>query len=240
MKKTLKYLTTAGMIGLASLVPIKGLEAQASNNDGTPLEEASSIKMDFGAENSIWSKFMWLGMPFSEGFVYQPVATATYKGIGANTFANVDWTNKKLKEVDLGVSYSNSKGPVNAKIGFTHMAFDNGNEKWDSETKTYLDIGVKTPLNPSLSIQRFDGYDAGNVAVFSVGGDIPKGKISWSASTAYNGGVFREKYGVGNLETSLSKSFEVSGTKFTPKIIFSKGLQSDIPNQIYGGLTVNW
>lgn len=239
MTNKLRNLVAGGLALVGSVLPMKGLEAQAVP-ESTPVEVANQSGLTFNTDNNFWSKYMWLGIPFSEGAVYQPVTSASYNGLKANTFINFDLTEKRVKEFDLSTNYSLSKGPLHADAGFTYVTFENGGDSWDSFTKTAVDLSVDAPLNPSVSLQRFEGYDSGNVATVSLGGYLPGGKVSWSTTAAYNGGVFREVSGVGNLEAGLSTSFETLGAKFTPKIRFSKGLQKDIPDQLYGGLAISW
>jgi len=239
MANTLRNLLIGGLVLAGSALPFKGLEAQTALEEA-PVEAVAQKKLTFGTDNNFWSKYMWLGIPFSDGVVYQPVTSASYGGLRANTFINFDLTEKRVKEFDLSTTYAFSRGPVHADAGFTYVTFENGGKSWDSFTKTAVDLSVDAPLNPSVSLQRFEGYDSGNVATLSIGGNLPGGRIAWNTTAAYNGAVFREESGIANIEAGLSTSLDALGAKFSPKIKFSKGLQSDIPDQLYGGLTISW
>lgn len=75
------------------------------------------------------SPYVWRGEVLSGGWVFQPTVSATYGGLSATVFGNVDpnsqYAHGKVQwnQVDLTVTYGGSVGALNLNAGYTLYTF---------------------------------------------------------------------------------------------------------------------
>lgn len=213
MKNTLRNTVAGGLALAGSVLPAKGLEAQTTVN----------------AENTIASRYMWNGIPFSEGPVYQPQATISSEHFSTNIFTSYDFRKRQATELDISAKVSGSRGSLDASLEWRGVTFEDGGPNWRSFSKTAASLGLRVPLHPSVSFDWFNGYDTGLVTAASVEGNIPGTNVSWKLGTTYNPKVFTEDKGFSNVGVDFSAPIKKFGMEFTPEAHYSLGLSSN-PN----------
>lgn len=102
--------------------------------------------LEFEAGGGILSHYMWRGICFNEGGVFQPTATVGYKGFSANLWGNYAFDGGRLTEVDFTASYSKEVKKVTYEGGFIHYGVYKG---LDSD-ELYGGLTFSNFLSPSI------------------------------------------------------------------------------------------
>ena len=202
MKKTLRNILLAGTITLASLFPMKKVLAEPQEKPKPPI----SVSVD----NNYASQYLFWGIPFSEGAVWQP--TLRVGGGNLNTFlmANKDFATHEWNEIDIGVDYNIPLGK-NSSLSLGTVYFPAKVEgKWKDFGTSYASLS-SGPF--SVMLHRIWGADKGTYLGLTYNKDYPisdKFTFSNSASIGYNDGVFRDKRGLTHSENSLTGSLALT------------------------------
>ena len=150
MFTTSRKMIVAGVLTLSILAA--GIPAAMAE------EEAPSADFSVG----LYSKYIWRGYELSDGsMVIQPSLSVSYKGFGANLWANLDTDlygedTHKWVETDLTLSYDGSHGMLGYGAGWIYYAI---NADGDTDTQEfYATLSLDVLLAPSLTIY----YDTDN------------------------------------------------------------------------------
>ncbi|MHC4368821.1 MAG: hypothetical protein ACYSW8_14535, partial [Planctomycetota bacterium] len=163
-------------------------------------EDDSGIEFELTAD--FFNKYIWRGQNLVDDWVFQPGASATYGGLTASFWGNLDLTNEngsegEFSEIDLSLDYSGqfpgidilgySVGMINYDFPVTGGA--------DDTTEVYVGLNADVPASPSVTYYRdVDevkdgtyisvgvGYSFENV--FELGPDTPVG-VDLSASLGW-------------------------------------------------------
>lgn len=107
------------------------------------------------------SAYVWRGITFNDGLVFQPSVDVASGGFGLNVWGNLDIHDydKQLKrgdfsEIDLTMSYSKEIKGVSLSVGYIEYLFPNGG---DGTREVFAGVGI-APL-PGFSTQLDAYYD---------------------------------------------------------------------------------
>lgn len=199
--------------------------------------------ISYSGNTGVWTRYMWRGLRFSTGPVWQSTANATIGGFTGTLWHNYDFDTKRLNEVDGTVNWAWSAAKTDFNVGWNHFGVRGG----DDSDEIYLTAALKeVPLTPTASLYVDTTYGKG--AYFQIG--VSHGfefSPSVSLNLAANAGiVFKDRYmGVNDkgeeftdlfsgditasLPIKLSEAFSLE-----PKVGFSFPLSSNARQAISG------
>ncbi len=178
-----------------------------------PASADAEYSMDFA------SAYVWRGITFTDGAVWQPSVTASNgSGFAINVWGNLDIDDAndmsgEFNEIDLTASYGFGTDAVSAEVGFIEYLFPN--TAFAGTREVYMTLGWDVTAAPSVSVY----YDIDEVQDFyaNVGvsfGGAAADVLEWgvSVSAGYAGDDFAAAYGSvsggglydGNVTFSLS------------------------------------
>ena len=159
MKKVFGALAGAAFVLGAAAAETNELErAEVEETDGEGL--TVEVSMD------VLSDYIWRGTICNGNPVWQPSVTVGYDAgdygtLSANVWSTYDLTHKRgtftnsrrscgLQEIDYGLSYANTLGPVGIEVGHVWYTYPNNNGGSDQEL--YATLSYENPIvTPSAS-----------------------------------------------------------------------------------------
>lgn len=203
-----------------------------------PSARAGEISYDLALD----SAYVWRGLTFTDGAVFQPAVTAAHdSGFSVNVWGNLDIDDVNglsgdFQEVDLTLSYGfPSDSSFSAEVGLIEYLFPNG--VGDGTREIYVSLGWDVTLSPSITLY----YDVDEVEDFygnfglSWSNDISDtASYELALSAGYAGEDFARFYGgtdSGFFDgiVSFSLSFAPQeNLSISPFIAFVENLDSDV------------
>jgi hypothetical protein len=161
MKKT-TALVFALLLTLISALPL------AAQDD--------EVEVSISFDASILNKYIWRGIPLTDGPVFQPSATVGIGGLSLNAWMNVDLDDVngneyEPNEIDLVGEYAFSLDQISIAVGFIHYSFPNTD--FDSTFEVYGSVSVESPLNPSVTLYKDMDLVEGMYLSFGVSESLP-------------------------------------------------------------------
>jgi uncharacterized protein (TIGR02001 family) len=209
------------------LLALPGLAAAPASAD-------AEYALDFA------SAYVWRGITFTDGAVWQPSVTASNdSGFAINVWGNLDIDDAndmsgEFNEIDLTASYGFGSDAVSAEVGFIEYLFPN--TPFDGTREVYLTVGWDITASPSVSLY----YDIDEVQDFyanvgvSFGGDVSDA-LAWSidVSAGYAGDDFAAAYdGLSGGMYDGNVTFGLSGGAWSAFVSYIDALDSDaLPEQ---------
>ncbi len=209
------------------LLALPGLAAAPASAD-------AEYALDFA------SAYVWRGIAFTDGAVWQPSVTASNdSGFAINVWGNLDIDDAndmsgEFNEIDLTASYGFGSDAVSAEVGFIEYLFPN--TPFDGTREVYLTVGWDITASPSVSLY----YDIDEVKDFyanvgvSFGGDVSDA-LAWSidVSAGYAGDDFAAAYdGLSGGMYDGNVTFGLSGGAWSAFVSYIDALDSDaLPEQ---------
>ena len=186
------------------------------------------------------SAYVWRGITFTDGAVWQPSVTASNdSGFAINVWGNLDLDDAndmsaEFNEIDLTASYGFGTDAVSAEVGFIEYLFPN--TEFAGTREVYLTLGWDITASPSLSVY----YDIDEVKDFyanfgiSFGGDVSDA-MAWSVdvSAGWAGDDFATAYGgtSGGMYDG-NVTFGLSGGAWSAFVSYVDALDDDaLPEQ---------
>lgn len=244
MKKTLRNMLAVGAIGLASLLPMKGLEARtAIQEDTVKTEETQKNKFNISLDGDLKNKSRFWGFPFLDSPVYTQSLNANYGNFSAAIAGDVDIKNNKLFNVQTSVGFFK---PLSKKmsfyLGYVFFNFNLG-EGWDNASIAYAGLAANLPLNPSITYNKVFGFGGGEYIEGNLSKNFPLTKntgVNLSGKIGYNNKVMRDKVGFTHLEGNINIPIKLSDkVVLSPYINYFQALSDDVKSGFTAGLAVN-
>ncbi len=214
----------SAIFGLFSLL---GLAAAPASAD-------ADYALDFA------SAYVWRGITFTDGAVWQPSVTASNdSGFALNVWGNLDIDDAndmsgEFNEIDLTASYGFVSDAVSAEIGFIEYLFPN--TPFAGTREVYVTMGWDITASPSVSLY----YDIDEIEDFyanigvSFGGDVSDA-LAWSidVSVGYAGDDFAAAYnGLSGGMYDGNVTLGLSGGAWSAFVSYVDALDSDaLPEQ---------
>ena len=186
------------------------------------------------------SAYVWRGITFTDGAVFQPSVTASNdSGFAINVWGSLDIDDAndmsgEFNEIDLTASYGFGTDAVSAEIGFIEYLFPN--TPFAGTREVYLTVGWDITASPSVALY----YDIDEVKDFyanfgvSFGGDVSDA-LAWSVgvSAGYAGDDFAAAYdGLAGGMYDGNVTFGLSGGAWSAFVSYIDALDSDaLPEQ---------
>ena len=150
------------------------------------------------------SAYVWRGMTFNDGAVFQPSLDVSHKGFGLNVWGNLDiddynhtLNSGDFSEVDMTLSYSFEIQKLSVSLGYIEYVFPAGGDG-TREIFTSLGLDIYKGLTAGLNFY----YDVDAIGDFyanaTLGYSLPIGKkftLGLQALAGYAGEDFAKAYG---------------------------------------------
>ena len=209
-------------------------------------EEESKVEFEITAD--FYSKYIWRGIVVTDDHVFQPGASATFGGLTAGVWGNLELTDfsdndGEFTEVDYYLDYSGDVPGVEGvgySVGLIYYHFPS---LVGDTTEVYLGLNFDLPLNPSVTVYHDIDVADGTYVSFglehsieSIGElapDLPVG-MDISASLGYGDDSYNDTYwgvdddAVNDLVLSVAFPVELGGWTVAPSINYISLLDSDI------------
>lgn len=140
---------------LAALIAGVCLLAAGSARAAEPAAAPSELQVS--VEVSAFDKYVSRGCNLSDDPVLQPMVSATWKGLKAWAWGNMELADESdnadsFTELDFGLEYSRTLGIVKLAGGVIHYRYPNTDT--EKTTELYASLGLDVPLNPTVTIFR--------------------------------------------------------------------------------------
>ncbi len=205
--------------------------------------------LSIGASADFLSKYVWRGQNLVDDWVLQPGAYASYKGITASFWGNLDLTDEngyqgEFSEIDLTLDYSGQvpgADLVSYSLGVINYEFPASGG--DDTLELYWGFGLDVLASPSVTVYHDVDEVNGTYVSFGIGHsfenliEIDSGKglgvdlgasIGWG-SASYNKFYWGpDKSELNDLVLSAAFPFEVAGFTVTPRANYITLMGNDI------------
>ena len=206
-------------------------------------------EIDFEVTADFFSKYIWRGQNLDDDPVFQSGISASYRGLTATIWGNIDLTNYNensgdFSELDYCLDYS-SKVPgikgVGYSIGAAYYSFPGTRTK--DTTELYWGLNFDLPLTPSITVYHDLDEAEGTYISFAVahsiervaelGPDTPIG-MEIGASLGWGSGSYNKYYWgtdqskLNDLAFSVSFPIEIGGWTVAPGLNYVTLLSDDI------------
>ena len=164
----------------------KSIVAYSQEPDST---KAKGSEVSFGVDAGFTNKYMWRGMCYNQGLVFQPDAYVSYGNLSLSSWSNIslwDKNSEKNNEVDFTLTYTNSLFNFDIESSFNYYYYLN-----------YPDV------NTSEFFIRL-GYPIGDFNLFT----------GFYVDILHTPGALYDELGV-EYEKELSDKWTVAGSLFT-------------------------
>jgi hypothetical protein len=212
-------------------------------------EAFGESEVDFELKVDYLSKYIWRGQNLNEDPVFQSGFSASYRGLTAAIWGNIDLTNYNgnsgdFSELDYSLDYSGTlpglEG-VGYSVGAAYYTFPGTNLK--DTTELYGGLNFDLPLSPSVMFYHDVDEADGTYISFAVGHsvekiieltpNIPVG-MEIAASLGWGSGSYNNYYwgtdqsNLNDLTLSASFPIEIGGLTVAPSLGYVTLLSDDI------------
>lgn len=252
MRQPIQILLTATSLVLAA--PPTPVRAQTG--DPVDLPGAADSDSEVGFDLAWVSAYVWRGITFTDGMVFQPSLTSTHeKGLTLNVWGNVDLDDSndlsgEFQELDLTLSYALPiESALAVEVGYIEYLFPNG--VGEGTREVYTKLAWEGVVTPSLSLYYdFDEVDDlyANLAL-SYATTVGSFDLEVAASAGHAGDDFaRAAGGAGSGlfdgNVSLTLGYSAGRYALAGFVAYADTLDDDaLPDQevgFYGGLAVSF
>ena len=246
MKKSLRNILVAGAIGLANLLPMKGLEAQTViQEDTTKTEKIQKNKFNIGLKGDLVNKSRFWGIPtsFLDKPIYSQSLNVNYGNFSASTTGRVNVKDLKLFVIPTYVGFSKSLSKkISSHLGYTLFKFNLG-EGWENASIVSAGLTTNFPLNPSITYNRLFGFGGGEYIEGGLSKNIPLTKsssINLSGKIGYNNKILRDRTGFSHLEGCINIPIKLlDKINLSPYINYFQSLSDIVKTGFNGGLSAS-
>ncbi len=163
---------------------------------------ATAADATFGGDFN--SAYIWRGMTFNDGLVFQPSIDVSHKGFGINVWGNLDigdYDNTlsagDFSEIDMTLSYSFEIQKLSVSLGYIEYVFPAG-APGTREVFASLGLDIFKGLTAGLNLY-YDVEEIGDIyANATLGYSLPVGKkftLDFQALAGYAGKDFAKAFG---------------------------------------------
>jgi hypothetical protein len=220
----------------------------------TAINTFAQEQVKFTISADLFSKYIWRGQNINDDTVLQPAFGATYHGLTASIWSNLDLTNDsqaapdnawEFSEFDYSLDYSFSLPDVNwlsFSAGMIYYRFPN--TPYNPTTELYGGVSLcSIPLSPSIKLFRDVDQIEGSYVQFGLGHTFEKiaqwnqkcycglqfgANVGW-ADSEYNDGYFGvNKSGFNDMTLSSGFCVQLYDWMIKPSLNYSTMLDSEV------------
>ena len=215
------------------------------------------ISMDLDV--AFYSRYVWRGIVFTKGPVFQPGFTLGYGGLSANIWGNLDLNdvngnNGEFNEVDYTLDYSFDADKFSFSVGGIVYEFPNIGDSSATTTEVYASASLDVLLSPSMTLYIDVDEVEGLYWTIGIGHSFPLPhdlSLDCSATFGFGSANNNEGYfGVNDASfTDVAVTFEVpiqvtDRFSITPAVSYTGILNDDLrdavgvdQDTVFGGIT---
>ena len=217
--------------------------------------------IDFELATGFFSKYIWRGQNVDDDPVFQSGISASYKGLTATIWGNLELTNINDKsgdfsELDYSLDYSSAMpgiGGVEYSVGVIYYDFPGctaDGTRCPDTTEVYWGLNFELPLSPSITVYHdVDEAEATYISfavgqsiekIAELGPDVPVGmeigaSLGWGSASynKYYWGTDQSK--MQDLTLSVSFTMDIADWTFAPSLNYVTLVSDDIRDtDVYG------
>ncbi len=193
--------------------------------------------VEIEAEAEVSNKYVWRGVEYSEGFVFQPWAGVTAFGLEAYVWNNIDLEAegdaKSLNETDLFIAYEQSMGLFNVKPMLIYYQMFNDGAKNSAEFGMEFSVSIlwfKAYTTHYLNMLNYTGDYYGNIGAKFEFDLLPMIDLEADANVGWAKAADTENFLAASKTDFSMNSLNISAqVKFSPVPLFYIG--------VYGAMT---
>lgn len=213
-------------------------------------------EIEFELTADYFSKYIWRGQNLDDDSVFQPGLSASYKGLTAAIWGNLEMTNINgnscdFSEVDYSLDYSSSM-PGMEGMGYSVgvIYYDFPGTKTKDTTEVYWGLNFDLPLSPSITVYHDVDEAEGSYVSLATGHSIenfvelspglPVG-LDIGASLGWSSGSYNKYYWgteqskLQDLTFSVAFPMQLSGWTLSPSLNYTTLVSDDIrKTDVYG------
>ena len=218
---------------------------------------SSAVAAEAVLSGDLNSAYVWRGITFNDGAVFQPAIDVSHGGFGVNVWGNLDiddyngtLEDGEFSEVDLTLSYGFPIGPVDVSFGYIEYLFPHSDS--DGTREVFVGGSISPLENLSLGADLYYDFDEVEGFYAALGasyGFEPMEKLSLEAGVvigiADNDFSTGDKGGFHEINLSLSGSYVINDSfSVGAMIAYTNPLDNDVlPEQdvdFYGGVNASY
>jgi hypothetical protein len=172
MKFSIKYITGKSYLLFNPCILLIIFLLIIQNSSMSQETSGNDKKVYFSITADIYSKYLWRGLEFSEGYVVQPCITASYRGFSAYVWSNIEpglTTGKKLNEYNASVIFTTEYKNLTIEPSLLFYFFPEPEEPNTGELMlklSYPIYGVFSVFNThNLDIIKYHGSYVGDLGI---------------------------------------------------------------------------
>ncbi|MCE9625640.1 MAG: hypothetical protein K8R69_09360 [Deltaproteobacteria bacterium] len=215
-----------GNWGAALFILLFSMPATAQDSNSPPLDPGpgqvealpkTPKAVSFRFRSDFYSRYLWNGVPYSKGAVWQPSATLEFHGVGVTFWSNFVLGNEanqgQFNEVDITLYYRRSIGKWSLQGSLIGLVYFNDDPASLNRGPNGLQgyFQVSRPVGP---VKLFSDLTIGFLE--------PSGTVFWDFGIGYQKDLPLHF----NLETSLL--FGVGDARFNKAFIADVGIQANL------------
>jgi len=211
---------SAGSSGAAATQISTDPDGDGTSTGPAPASETSEapapVKLTVSGDVTVASKYLFQGLDYSQGrSVLQPDMVATMGPLSAVAWGNFQPDPGNINEIDLSLQYSGTVQRLSFTPGYTHLHYPN-REGWDPSQEVFLNLALKAPLSPTLSIH--DDFDSGRGLYSTLGLSQPlRGPLTAGLNVYYQAHYY-DMTGVPSIEIKASGAWSFQTLTLTPSL----------------------
>jgi len=204
---------------LAQPTPSGSMEPKSPPQSDAPAQsDTQASPVSASGDMTVASRYLFQGFDYSDGqAVVQPNASLVFRHVTANVWGNYQVNLQEFNEFDFSLKIDQTLGKLSASAGYVNLQYPN-RPTWEPSQEFSLDLGLETPLSPTLSVH-YD-FDKGKGTYTTLGLSHSVGSSVSLATNVFYQGHYYEMTGFPATEFKGSWEHSLGAYTFTPSLSY--------------------
>lgn len=222
---------------------IMGLLTVVVSPTNAQTQDESSVTV--GADLTYRSRYLFAGVPFSDGSVIQAKLALGYGGFTFNAFTNYDVGTSEFNEGDVYADYYHQYSEtIGVYVGAAYYIFKGFKEEgeWDTTYEFYAGISTNFPGSPTLHYARdFSLMEGGQMVSLALSHEVLVGAVTviGTGNIVYNDNYYRFGSNVSHFDLSIAIDAQLGRFTVAPMVTYQNAIANDFENFWVGILTLH-
>lgn len=187
------------------------------------------------------TRYLFAGIPFSGGGVFQPHVAVGASSFTFNFFSNYDLDTDEFNEFDIYADYFTMLSDiVGGYVGAALYNFKHVEQagEFSLTPEIYAGLSIFTTLTPSIYVAHDFNVGDGTHVYLSLTHGVPVGSVTVSGTgrIEYNADYWRDGSSFGFADFNVSVDVPVGSFTVAPFMVFQAGLHDDFDDFVEGGV----
>jgi len=187
------------------------------------------------------TQYLFAGIPFSGGDVFQPHVAVGVSGFTFNFFSNYDLDTDEFNEFDVYADYFTMLSDmVGGYVGAALYHFKNVVQpgEFSATPEIYAGLSVFTTLTPSIYVAHDFDLGDGTRVYFSLTHGVPLGSatLTGTGRIEYNADYWRDGSSFSFADLNVSLGVPAGIFTIAPFVVFQGALDDDFADYVEGGV----